>query len=74
MERIEKEEKKEETVKYFLCVLGMVFIVEGLPYFAFPDKIKIYLAHLLDMPNSILRILGFLGMVTGLVLVYFGRT
>ncbi|MGO9566511.1 MAG: DUF2065 family protein [Desulfomonilaceae bacterium] len=24
----------------FLCVLGMVVVVQGLPYFAFPEKIK----------------------------------
>jgi uncharacterized protein len=61
-------------VKYFLCVLGMVFIIEGLPYFAFPDKIKLYLAKLLEMPDSTLRILGLIGMATGLILVYLGRT
>ena len=59
-------------MKYFLCVLGMVFIVEGLPYFAFPEKIKAYLLKLLDIPDSTLRILGLLAMVTGLILVYFG--
>jgi len=50
----------------------MVFIVEGLPYFAFPEKIKAYLLKLLDIPDSTLRILGLLAMVTGLILVYFG--
>ena len=24
----------------FLCVLGMVLAVEGLPYFAFPEKMQ----------------------------------
>lgn len=60
-------------MKYFLCVLGMVFIFEGIPYFAFPEKIKAYLAKLLDMPDSTLRMLGLLAMVTGLLLVYLGR-
>jgi uncharacterized protein len=59
-------------MKYFLCVLGMVFIVEGLPYFAFPEKVKAYLLKLLDIPDSTLRILGLLAMITGLILVYFG--
>ena len=61
-------------MKYFLCVLGMVFIIEGLPYFAFPEKIKIYLAKLLDMPESTLRMLGLLAIVAGLILVYTGRS
>lgn len=60
-------------MKYFLCVMGMVFIIEGLPYFAFPDKIKIYLRNLLEIPNSTLRVIGFAAIFAGLVLVYFGR-
>lgn len=54
--------------------MGMVFILEGLPYFVFPDKIKTNLAKLLDMPDSTLRILGLLAMTTGLFLLYLGRT
>ena len=60
-------------MKYFLCVLGMVLILEGLPYFVFPDKIKAYLAKLLDMQDSNLRVIGLLSMVTGLLLLYLGR-
>ena len=61
-------------MKYFLCVLGMVFIIEGLPYFAFPEKLKAYLTKVLDMPDSTLRMLGMFAMITGLLLVYLGRT
>ncbi len=59
-------------MKYFLCVLGMVFIVEGLPYFAFPDKLKLYLARVLEVPDATLRILGMVSMGAGLILVYLG--
>jgi uncharacterized protein YjeT (DUF2065 family) len=61
-------------MKYFLCVVGMVFIIEGIPYFAFPDKIKAYLMKLQEMPDSTLRILGLSAIITGLILVYFGRS
>jgi uncharacterized protein len=61
-------------MKFFLCVIGMVFIIEGLPYFAFPDKIKAFLLKLQDVQDSTLRILGLLAMMTGLILVYFGRS
>ena len=60
-------------MKYFLCVLGMVFIVGGIPYFAFPEKLKIYLAKMLELPDASLRIMGLAAMVVGLVLVYFGN-
>lgn len=59
---------------YFLCVLGMVFIIEGLPYFAFPHKVKSYIMKLQEMPDSTLRILGLSAIVAGLILIYFGRT
>lgn len=60
-------------MKYFLCVLGMVFILEGLPYFAFPDKVKAYLIKIQEMSDSTLRLLGLSAIITGLILVYFGR-
>ena len=61
-------------MKYFLCVLGMVFIIEGLPYFVFPEKLKIYLAKMTTMPDSTLRFLGISVIIIGLILLYFGRT
>ena len=54
--------------------MGVVLVIEGLPYFAFPEKIKIFLSKLQDIPDTTLRILGLLSMITGLILVYFGRT
>lgn len=60
-------------MKYFLCVLGMVFIIEGLPYFIFPEKIKIYLLKITTMPESTLRFFGISIMIAGLILLYFGR-
>ncbi|HET6460459.1 MAG TPA: DUF2065 domain-containing protein [Syntrophales bacterium] len=61
-------------MEYFLCVLGMVFIIEGLPYFAFPHKVKSYIMKLQEMPDSTLRILGLSAIIAGLILIYFGRT
>jgi uncharacterized protein YjeT (DUF2065 family) len=61
-------------MKYFFCVLGMVFVIEGLPYFTFPDKIKTYLRRLTEVPDTTLRILGAVAVTLGLLLVYFGTT
>ena len=60
-------------MKFFLCVLGMVMIVEGLPYFAAPDKMKKWVQMVITTPESSLRRLGLVLMVLGLGLVYFGR-
>ena len=59
---------------YFLCVMGMVLVVEGLPYLAFPDKLKTYLRKLTAIPDTSLRIMGSLAVIIGLLLVYFGRS
>ena len=61
-------------MKYFMCVIGMVLIIEGLPYFAFPEKIKAFLLKLQDVNDSTLRILGLIAMMIGLILVYFGTS
>ncbi len=60
-------------MKDFICVLGLIFIIEGLPYFLFPEKLKIYLAKVTTMPDSTLRFLGITAMIAGLILLYFGR-
>ena len=60
-------------MKYFLCVIGMVMIIEGLPYFAFPEKVKIWMAQVMEMNPSLLRAFGLILMALGLCLVYLGR-
>ena len=61
-------------MKYFLCVLGLVMIVEGLPYFAFPEKMKFWIQKIVATPEGSLRRFGFVLMILGLCLIYFGRT
>ena len=61
-------------MKYFLCVMGMVMIVEGLPYAAFPHRMKSWVHTLLSMPDEALRKLGMILMALGLFVVYLGRS
>ena len=61
-------------MKFFLCVLGMVMVIEGVPYFAFPDKMKLWLERILEIPDSALRKFGFVLMLAGLGLVYMGKS
>lgn len=60
-------------MRYFLCVIGMVMILEGLPYFAFPHKMKPWLQKLIETPDRSLRRLGLGLMAAGLLVVYLGR-
>ena len=61
------------VMKYFLCMLGLVLVLEGLPYFAFPDKMKLWIAKIQETTDSRLRVMGFAAMVAGLLLVYLFR-
>ena len=60
--------------KFFLCVIGMVLVLEGLPYFAFPEKLKSLYLKIQEASDTNLRVLGFLSMVFGLLLVYLGTS
>jgi len=58
---------------YFLCVIGMVMIIEGTPYFLMPEKVKEMIVFMLESSESTLRSIGFGLMMIGLLLVYIGR-
>jgi uncharacterized protein len=56
-----------------LTVLGLILVLEGLPYFAFPEKFKIWILKVVKMPEGQLRIYGLVSMLIGLLLVFLGR-
>ncbi|BBO84364.1 hypothetical protein DSCO28_49300 [Desulfosarcina ovata subsp. sediminis] len=58
---------------YFLCVIGMVMIVEGVPYFAAPERMKAWMSKIMELAPARLRRFGLVMMVAGLLLVYLGR-
>jgi len=55
---------------FFFCVIGMVMILEGLPYFAFPGKMKEMVQMMLGLEETTLRKFGFILMMAGLFIVY----
>jgi uncharacterized protein len=61
-------------MKYFLCVIGMVMFIEGLPYFGFPAKMKAMMQKILEVPDETLRKFGFALMLIGFLIVYIGRS
>jgi hypothetical protein len=61
-------------MEYFLCVIGMVMIIEGVPYFVSPARMKRWITRLAEMPDGTLRVTGFILMAFGLILIYLGRT
>ena len=63
----------EICMAYFLTVIGMVMIIEGIPYFGFPEKMKEFVRAMLELPEKQLRVFGFVLMAAGLGLVYIGK-
>jgi len=61
-------------MKLFLCLIGLILVVEGLPYFAFPEKMKKWMFMIQETPDNQLRIIGFISMCAGLMIVYFFRS
>ncbi len=57
-------------MEFFLCVIGMVMVIEGIPYFAFPEKMKSVFRIAISQPDNALRIFGAILMVTGLTIVF----
>ncbi|MBN1930847.1 MAG: DUF2065 domain-containing protein [Desulfobacterales bacterium] len=60
-------------MEFFLCVLGMVMFIEGLPYVAFPENMKTWIKKIIEIPSGTLRRFGFILMMLGLLLVYIGK-
>lgn len=60
-------------MEFFLCVMGMVMVIEGLPYFTFPEKMKSVMAVVQEQPDSALRIFGAVLIFLGLLVVYLAR-
>jgi len=48
-------------------------IVEGIPYFGFPDKMRHYMRMIVEQEDSTLRIIGGSLMLLGLLVVFIAR-
>ena len=60
-------------MEFLLCAVGLVLVIEGIPYFAFPEKMKQALAKIPLIPTSLLRSFGMFAVGVGLILIYVSR-
>jgi uncharacterized protein YjeT (DUF2065 family) len=56
-----------------LTVIGLILVLEGLPYFAFPKVFKQWIVKVLELSEGSLRIYGLVSMLVGLLLVFLAR-
>ncbi len=57
----------------FLAALGLVFVIEGLIFAAFPAAAKRAMASVLESPDATLRLVGIGSAVIGLIMVWLAR-
>lgn len=57
-------------MKIFVLLIGLILVLEGLPYAAAPLAMQEWLKKLSEMPPGQLRVMGFGAIIAGLVLCY----
>jgi uncharacterized protein YjeT (DUF2065 family) len=57
----------------FLAAFGLVFIIEGLLFAAFPKAARRAVATMTQTPDEILRLVGLLSAVLGLLVLWLVR-
>jgi uncharacterized protein len=59
------------VMQELLIALGLVLAVEGLLSAAFPDAVKQAMLNASATPNDQMRVMGLVGAVIGVVLIWF---
>ena len=57
----------------FLAALGLVFVIEGLIFAAFPDAAKRAMTSVLETPDISLHLIGIGSALVGLIIVWLVR-
>jgi uncharacterized protein YjeT (DUF2065 family) len=57
----------------FVAALGLVFVIEGLIFAAFPGHAKQAMMSVLETPDGSLRGIGLAAAIVGVVLVWLAR-
>ncbi|MBT3514875.1 MAG: DUF2065 domain-containing protein [Nitrospina sp.] len=58
----------------FLSALGLMMIFEGVPYFCSPSQVKAFSQKIGEIPDQVLRFIGFASMLAGLLIIYLGKS
>ncbi len=57
-------------MKLFVLLIGMILILEGMPYVAAPEAMREWLEKLSQMPAGQLRLFGLFAMGLGLLICF----
>ena len=56
-----------------LTALGLVLVIEGLLYAAFPEQMRRMVVAVLELPSSTLRLAGLIAACSGVVIIWLIR-
>ena len=60
-------------MKLLITLIGLILVLEGLPYVASPESMQRWLRQLAAMPSPQLRIVGIVAMTAGFFLCYLAQ-
>ena len=60
-------------MKLLITLIGLILVLEGLPYVASPESMQRWLRQLTSMPPAQLRLVGFIAMAVGFFLCYLAQ-
>jgi uncharacterized protein YjeT (DUF2065 family) len=60
-------------MKFFITLIGLILILEGLPYAASPEAMQRWLRQILDMSPAQLRRVGLIAMAVGFIFCYLAQ-
>ncbi len=60
-------------MKLLITLIGLVFVLEGLPYLLSPEGMQRWLKQLLEMKPAQLRVMGGIAMVAGFFLCFISQ-
>ncbi len=58
-------------MKILFLLVGVVLVLEGIPYVAFPESMRGWLRKLSEMKPEHLRMMGLISMSSGLLVCWF---
>lgn len=58
------------NMEFFFTVIGVVMVIEGMPWFLSPQGVKKMLIQILPLPERTMRSMGLILMLAGLATVY----
>jgi uncharacterized protein YjeT (DUF2065 family) len=60
-------------MKLLVTLIGLILVIEGLPYVASPEAMQRWLKHLAEIEPSQLRSMGLIAMIAGFIILFIAR-